>query len=158
LVFEPGISMLAGRAILTADATLAVVTLAMVLGLAAAVGGEEALVRGMGRRTGWIVATTDGALRFQDCQGQLSPIENARIEATTERCADASRRVDLVGTVRRLDGADHVVVVETPDGQLHSFYIDTGRPDAPAFAGLAPGQGVRVTGPVAGRATGLTPQ
>jgi hypothetical protein len=150
--------MLAGRATLTADATLAVLTLVMVLGFAPAVGSEEALVRGMGRTTGWIVATEDGGVRFQDCRGQLSPIENARIEATTERCADASRRIDLVGTLRRLDGAGRVVVVETADGQLHSFYIDTGRSDAPAFAGLAPGQGVRVTGPVAGRATGLSPQ
>lgn len=144
------------RAVLTADAALAVV--ALVFGCACAVEGEEALVRGMGRTTGWIVATKDGGLRFRDCQGQLSPIENARIEDTTEHCADASRRIDLVGILRRLDGAGRLAVIETPDGQLHSFYIDAGRPDAPAIAGLAPGQGVRVTGPVAGRATGLSPQ
>jgi hypothetical protein len=146
-----------GQAILLAEMTFAVLTPAVVLGFAPVAGAEEALVRGMGRTTGWVVATEDGGLRFRDCQGQTSAIESARIEATTEHCRDNSRRIDLVGTLRRLDTAGRFVV-ETPDGQLHSFYIDTGRPDTPAFAGLAPGQGVRVTGPVAGRATGLTPQ
>ncbi len=147
-----------GRVILMRGAILIPLALAVHLGLAPTALAEEALVKGMGRTVGWLVAADDGSLRFRDCQGQTSPVENARIEATAERCAGGSRSIDLVGTVRRLDGVARVVIIETPDRQLHSFYVDTGRLDAPALAGLAPGQSVRVTGPIAGRATGLSPQ
>ncbi len=115
------------------------------------------LIRGMGRTVGWVVATDRGEVRFRDCQGLLLGLEGGRVEAASGRCPGASRPVEVVGAVTRTDPVLRVLVVEEAPGRRHAFYVDPGRPDAPALADLRPGQIVRVTGPTVGRATAIGP-
>lgn len=110
-------------------------------------------MKGMGRTLGWIVATEEGELRFRDCQGRLTTVRDGRVESTTRRCERIGDGVEVVGAVRALDPVARILLTEDSSGRVHGFYLEDAIFDAPSLLDVKPGQSVRVTGPVAGRAT-----
>jgi hypothetical protein len=115
-------------------------------------GGEQLLVKGMGQTVGWVVATDAGEIRFRDCRGDLTTLQDGRVELTIRRCPAGAGEIELVGTVKHVDAAARILLAEDAAGHVHGFFLDEAL-DPRILAGIAAGQPVRVSGPVPGRAT-----
>ena len=117
--------------------------------------GEQERVDGMGRTRGWVVATEGGDLGFVDCHGTRSPLEGARIESSTQRCATRPNPFAVAGVVRRVDLARRIVYAEDDGGRVRAFHVPS---DATRLEDLNPGVRFQATGPIDGQATAIIRQ
>lgn len=123
--------------------------------LAGRAGAEEIMVKGMGRSLGWLVAGEQGALGFRDCGGRLFAIGDGGVEPAKRRCPKSPPGITAQGVVAAYDQKTLLLTIETQGGQPVGFYLSGSGVNAASLTALAAGRKVRVSGPVAGRATRL---
>jgi len=112
---------------------------------------EEFLYKQTGKYLGWKIPEN----KFRVCEGPVMPIENGRIEKTSDKCRKTpppGPSVHWSGTLAFANFDTGIVRIVGDDGNSIDLYLASDSESWPILKRLTKGATVRAFGPVPGRA------